>query len=103
MLGVLGEYVADENLNSQEVSSLLKTQKKDIADAVPADLNLGVLLDSWPNKSIRHSYTTPDSAKNISIKINGANKKPLGKLKKLFSFLGCTIIVAAFWYVFLKK
>ncbi len=97
ILGMLGKHAKTNNLNADGLASVLKSQKGNIASAMPAGLNLSNLFSDYSAKPrevishaepATHNYAVED-AENSS-----------GGLKILFPVILLLLLAAAAWYFF---
>jgi len=101
VLGMLGKHASSNNLNADGLASMLSSQKANIANAMPAGLNLSSVLSGYGAKAaapVSHATTTAHAAPHHYA--SDAEENGGGGMKLLFPIILLALLGAAAWYFF---
>jgi outer membrane protein OmpA-like peptidoglycan-associated protein len=101
ILGMLGKHVSNNNLNSDGLAAMLSSQKSNVANAIPAGLNLSSILGGFGSKTaetVSHAATTAHAETHHYA--TDAEENSGGGMKLLFPIILLALLGAAAWYFF---
>jgi outer membrane protein OmpA-like peptidoglycan-associated protein len=99
VLGVVGKHASDNNMNASAISSLLSSQKDNIAAAMPAGLNLSSVLGNFGGNVSGAAKTATAAATNYA---DAAVEKSSSAMRFLFPILLLALAAMAAFYFFGK-
>lgn len=97
LLGMLGKHASSNNLGADGLASMLSSQKSNIANALPAGLNLSSIFGGFGSKAaetVSHATTTTHHY------ATDTEEKRGGGMKLLFPIILLALLGAAAWYFF---
>lgn len=97
ILGMLGKHASSNNLGADGLASMLSSQKSNIANALPAGLNLSSIFGGFGSKAaetVSHATTTTHHY------ATDTEEKRGGGMKLLFPIILLALLGAAAWYFF---
>lgn len=102
ILGMLGKHAKSNNLDASGLSSMLSSQKANIANAMPAGLNLSSIFSGFSaskaTQHVSHAATTVHAATHHYAA--DAEEHSGGGLKLLFPVILLALLGMAAWYFF---
>ena len=102
ILAMLGKHASSNNLGSDGLANMLSSQKVNIANAVPAGLNLGSIFGGFSTKAadtVSHAGSTTTHAATHHYAAD-AEETSGGGMKILFPIILLALLGAAAWYFF---
>ena len=97
ILGMLGKHASSNNLDAGGLASMLSSQKSNIANALPAGLNLSSIFGGFGSKA---AETVSHAANTTHHYATDTNEKSGGGMKLLFPIILLALLGAAAWYFF---
>ena len=105
ILGMLGKHAKSNNLDAGGLASMLSSQKANIANALPAGLNLSSLFSGFGARAAEQAGHAPTAATSAAHAVThhyaaDAEEHSGGGMKLLFPVILLMLIAAGAWYFF---